>query len=103
MGRHRLRLLLLASALWAVAPSAPASAQWVNIIANDTGGIIPWSPENEERALPTAAQHCARFFKYARITSIRPWYGDYIAFACMFDPPDEPAITRGRSVVRSAG
>lgn len=49
---------------------------------NDTGGIIPWSPGIEEVALARAASHCMRYSKYAVITSVHPWPGDYIGFVC---------------------
>ena len=54
---------------------------------NDTGGIIPWSPDNERAALSIAQDNCGRFGKHARITSIHRQYGDYIAYQCRFDPP----------------
>jgi len=54
---------------------------------NDTGGIIPWSPEAEAMALTTANSMCAGFNKTARITSVRRIYGDYIAYECRFDGP----------------
>jgi hypothetical protein len=60
---------------------------------NDTGGIIPWSPEAEYAAMAIAHDNCARFGKHPRITSIRRNYGDYIAYVCVFD--------RGPYVVRS--
>jgi hypothetical protein len=50
--------------------------------ANDTGGMIPWSPANEAVALAQANDHCARYGRYAVITSIHPWPGDYIGFVC---------------------
>jgi hypothetical protein len=53
---------------------------------NDTGGIISWSCETEAWALEIAAQHCAGFGKYPRITSVHRQYGDYIAFACLWTP-----------------
>jgi hypothetical protein len=52
------------------------------ITGNDTGGIIPWSPMNQQLAREMAALHCAGYNKRARITSVRARYGDYIAFAC---------------------
>jgi hypothetical protein len=52
------------------------------VTGNDTGGIIPWSPLHHQLARDLAAQHCAYYGKYARITSVRARYGDYIAFAC---------------------
>jgi hypothetical protein len=57
---------------------------------NDTGGIIPWSPENEARAPGLAQAHCARFRKYARATSIVRQYGYYIGFECVWSPSVRP-------------
>ena len=54
---------------------------------NDTGGIIPWSPENEAAAMAIAQDNCGRFNKIAVITSVHRQYGDYIAYQCRFDPP----------------
>ena len=53
---------------------------------NDTGGIIPWSPEAEHNALELAQANCARHRKYAVITSVHRQYGDYIAYRCQWDP-----------------
>jgi hypothetical protein len=53
---------------------------------NDTGGIIPWSCENEALAPQAAAGYCARFSKYARITGVNRQYGDYISFNCLWSP-----------------
>ena len=54
---------------------------------NDTGGIIPWSPENERMAADIAQANCAPYGKYAVRSSIRRMYGDYIAYQCVFAPP----------------
>jgi hypothetical protein len=54
---------------------------------NDTGGIIPWSADNERAALAIAGDNCARYSKYPRITSVHRVYGDYIAYECRFDSP----------------
>jgi hypothetical protein len=53
---------------------------------NDTGGIIPWSCETEALAPEIAADFCARWDKYPRITSVHRQYGDYIAFRCLWSP-----------------
>jgi hypothetical protein len=53
---------------------------------NDTGGIIPWSCENEALAPRAAAGHCAWYNKYARITAVNRQYGDYISFNCLWSP-----------------
>lgn len=49
---------------------------------NDTGGMIPWQPGADEYALQLAGAHCMRYDKYAVITSVHPWPGDYIGFVC---------------------
>lgn len=54
---------------------------------NDTGGIIPWSPEAESTALGFAESNCRGYGKKAFITSVRRIYGDYIAYECRFDGP----------------
>jgi hypothetical protein len=57
---------------------------------NDTGGIIPWSPEAERTALVVANDQCSASSwgrKRARITSMRRDYGEYIVYECVFDGP----------------
>ena len=63
---------------------APAQAQIYR--ANDTGGIIPWSCENEAMAQQIAGAYCARWDKYHRITSVHRQYGDFIGFNCLWSP-----------------
>jgi hypothetical protein len=60
------------------------------IKSNDTGGIIPWSPENQAAAFAIASERCARFNKYARINSVQAQYGDYIGFSCVWSPYARP-------------
>jgi hypothetical protein len=64
--------------------AVPARAQVYE--GNDTGGIIPWSCENEALAQETAAAYCARWDKYHRITSVHRQYGNYIGFNCLWSP-----------------
>jgi hypothetical protein len=64
---------------------------------NDTGGIIAWSPEAHRFRHEIASDHCVRYGKIHRITSVHPWYGDYIGFACYW-----PRGTGGETVVRRA-
>src|SRR5262245_40539952 len=69
----------------AVVPgSAGAQAQVYE--GNDTGGIISWSCEAEAMAQQIAAEYCARWNKYHRITSVHRQYGDYISFNCLWSP-----------------
>jgi hypothetical protein len=58
--------------------------------SNDTGGIIPWTPENQAAAFAIASQRCARYNKYARINSVHAQYGDYIGFSCVWSPYARP-------------
>ena len=68
--------------------SAGARAQVYH--GNDTGGIIPWSCENEAMAQQIAADYCMRWDKYHRITSVHRQYGDFIAFNCLWSPHVNP-------------
>jgi hypothetical protein len=70
------------------------SAQAQIYRGNDTGGIIPWSCENEAVAHQIAAAHCARWDKYHRITSVHRHYGDFIAFNCLWSPYVNPYALR---------
>ena len=65
--------------------------------ANDTGGIIAWSPEAQRHARVIAQDHCAHYGKLARITSVNARYGNYIAFACRFP---RAYLVRSRGVLR---
>jgi hypothetical protein len=62
----------------------------VGIAANDTGGIIPWSPDAQRAAFTVASEQCARYNKYARITSVHAQPGDYIGFRCVWSPHVRP-------------
>jgi hypothetical protein len=68
---------------------------------NDTGGIIPWSCENEAVAKEIAGNHCAYYYKYPRITSVSRQYGGYIGFHCLWRPGIDrfaiPAVSTGDS------
>jgi hypothetical protein len=69
---------------------------WPIWLGNDTGGIIPWSCENEASAPQVAGAYCAQYRKYARITGVTRRYGDYISFNCLWSPSvgryDLPAV-----------
>lgn len=76
-------------ALWVVALGlALASCAGVyGSKGNDTGGIIPWSPDAEIHKWEMAQAGCDTWGKYAVITSVTRGYGNYIAYACRTDPP----------------
>ena len=73
--------------LLAAAALALASCGVYGPKGNDVGGIIPWSPEAEAMALDTAQANCGRYNQFAVITSIHRTYGDYISYACQWNPP----------------
>ena len=83
----RIAVLLCAigMALSAMVGTGHAQAPMV-YAGNDTGGIIPWSCETEAMAPAIAADFCARWDKYPRITSVHRQFGDYIAFRCLWSP-----------------
>jgi hypothetical protein len=59
---------------------------------NDTGGLISWSCEAEWWAPRIAAEHCAQYNKYPRITGVQRHPGDFISFACLWAPNIEPSV-----------
>ena len=75
----------------ALAPQAHAWNDLFNSVwgakGNDTGGIIPWSPENEKNAFEIAENNCRFWNKFPVATSIHRVPGDYIGYACVWDPP----------------
>ena len=88
-----LRAISAAIGMAMVLPPTGAQAQFLNAgpealvwHGNDTGGIIPWSCENEAWAPRAAAGYCARFNKYPRITGVNRQYGDFISFNCLWSP-----------------
>lgn len=53
--------------------------------ANDTGGIIAWSPGYTHReARHVVADYCAGWGKDGYISSVQPRYGGYIGFRCVW-------------------
>jgi hypothetical protein len=60
------------------------------LTGNDTGGIIEWTPETDQTYKDIAAAYCARWNRFAGITSVRRAYGDYIGFVCIYDRRFDP-------------
>jgi hypothetical protein len=56
------------------------------VTGNDTGGIIPYSPEVKHIYRDLAAGYCARWGRLSHVTSVRRRYGDYISFVCIDKP-----------------
>jgi len=85
--------------------STAGAYEYGYVKGNDTGGIIPWSCETEIVAQEMAGNHCGNFGKYARITSVTRQYGDFIAFACLWNPyiaPYQIPAARVRTACHSA-
>lgn len=93
--------VLAAAILLSTVPASAGPFVLIGVVGNDTGGIIPWSPETHRQRHAIAAAHCARYFKYARITSVHAQYGDYIGFVCRWRIPGTVVVTRSRGVVVS--
>jgi hypothetical protein len=82
-----------------------AGAWWDNPLAgvwgskgNDTGGIIPWTPENEKNAFEMASNNCRFWNKFPVATSIHRVPGDYIGYKCVWDQPPVAAVRHHRRV-----
>ncbi len=56
------------------------------VTGNDTGGIIPYSPELEGIYEDIAADYCAHWRRLSHVTSVHRRYGDYISFVCIDKP-----------------
>jgi hypothetical protein len=84
-------IVTVALAFAALSLTAPAGAGWFDRLqGNDTGGIIPWSPETDQTYGQIAAAHCATYNKIALVTSVHAQSGDYIGFICAFPPGYDP-------------
>lgn len=81
---------------------ATASAHIWGVKGNDTGGIIPWSPEIAYIYRDIAATHCAFYNKLSVITSVRRRYGDYIGFSCRFPRGYDPVKAYAYAVLYPA-
>ena len=95
-----MRFVSLPAALFVTALIAtPTQAGiWSVINGNDTGGIIPWSPQLRAYGYREAAQHhCGGYKKIARVTSVVAGYGNFVGFACEF-PRDYDPVKRGAGI-----
>jgi hypothetical protein len=79
----------IALVLFSFATPAGADPNW-GLTGNDTGGIIQWVPEINHIYGDIAAEHCARWNRIARITSVHRWYGEFIGFRCLVDRRYDP-------------
>jgi hypothetical protein len=96
--RRFFQLFLVTAIVSFAAPASAGPFVLIGVVANDTGGIIPWTPENHRARHAIAAAYCARYFKTARITSVHAQYGDYIGFVCRWRIPGTVVVSRPRPV-----
>ncbi len=88
--------VVTAAVLFALGAGLPASAGWFDAIkGNDTGGIVPWSPNLHETLGATASAHCANYNKIALVTSFPRQPGEYAGFVCAFPRDYDPIKQRG--------
>jgi hypothetical protein len=64
---------------------------------NDTGGVIPWSVENEQHMMLIAQGNCSTYGKLAVVTTIHRVYGDFITYECRFGPPLQRSVGPARA------
>ncbi len=83
-------ILHAALALGPSTAHAGAAGPGPGVTGNDTGGIIQWTPEAAGAYKWIAVAHCARFNRFAGISSVRRGYGNYIAFRCIDDRRFDP-------------
>jgi hypothetical protein len=83
-------LLVLAAGLSASTSAMAWGAEFAGpgpaVTGNDIGGIFPYSPEVEPIYRHIATDHCARWGRFAKVTSIHRVYGEYVGFVC-YDRP----------------
>jgi hypothetical protein len=79
-------VIVLASGGGAMASGAGFAGPGPAVTGNDTGGIFPYSPAVEAFYQQIADDHCARWRRLAKVTSIHRVYGDYVSFVC-YDRP----------------
>jgi hypothetical protein len=77
---------LVAMGAAALASNAEFTGPGPGITGNDTGGIFPYSPAVEGIYEQMASDYCARWARFAKVTSIHRKYGDYVSFVC-YDRP----------------
>jgi hypothetical protein len=91
--RWLLAVALVSFSLPANAGNLPGSGMR-GLTGNDSGGIIQWTPEIDHVYRDIAADHCARWHRFAQITSVHRRYGDFIGFRCLYDRDYDPRKAR---------
>ena len=78
--------VVLATSAGVLASGGMFAGPGPRITGNDTGGIIPYSPNIEATYQQMAQDYCARWHRLSHITSVHRLYGDYISFVCIDKP-----------------
>jgi hypothetical protein len=90
MRRYSLIVVAFVMALGALSTVGAGRGALANffgpITGNDTGGIIPYTPELKGTYRELAAEYCARWDRLSHVTSVHPRYGDYVSFVCIDRP-----------------
>jgi hypothetical protein len=76
----------VAATITAMATGSDFAGPGPGITGNNTGGIFPYRPAPRATYDLIAERFCARYGRLAKVTSIDPNYGDYVAFVC-YDRP----------------
>ena len=76
----------LGGSVAALAWGAEFAGPGPGVTGNDTGGIFPYSPDVEPVYHQIAGDYCAHWGRYAKVTSIHRFYGEYVGFIC-YDRP----------------
>ncbi|HTV37112.1 MAG TPA: hypothetical protein VMF12_11845 [Xanthobacteraceae bacterium] len=77
---------LVALALGAGVANAAFGGPGPGITGNNTGGIIPYSPDIKHVYRQMAADYCASWGRLSHVTSVHRRYGEYISFVCIDKP-----------------
>ena len=88
--RRHVAVFIALIGLMSLCAGSPALAIFAGpgpgITGNNTGGIIPYSPDVEGIYRQLAADYCASWGRLSHVTSVHRRYGDYIAFVCIDKP-----------------
>ena len=78
--------VIVSAALGGTAAALALGAEFAGpgpaVTGNDTGGIFPYWPDVEPIYHQIAGDYCARWGRYAKVTSIHRIYGEYVGFVC---------------------
>ena len=74
--------VILTGGAGALARGAEFAGPGPGVTGNDIGGIFPYTPDVEALYPQIAADWCARWQRFAKVTSVTRVYGGYVGFVC---------------------